>query len=159
MLSSKSITMILLKSWCVQTIQRAEETLIHCTTPYQLGLRLEIILKWKSDFSINKRYKFWFYFFLNNGLSIAFGSQFSLITVCFLCQYINKTGFRACVKELFVQQHDPLSVSYAVLPGEKALKLRYDVTQHTDNWLWNYLQWLTGFFWHIATANYKLLLK
>ena len=32
-------------------------------------------------------------------------------------QYINKTGFRACVKELFVQQHDPLSVSYAVLPG------------------------------------------
>jgi len=31
-------------------------------------------------------------------------------------EYINKTGFRACVKELFVQQHDPLSVSYAVLP-------------------------------------------
>ena len=45
MLSSKSITMILLKSWYVQTIQRAEETLIHCTTPYQLGLRLEVILK------------------------------------------------------------------------------------------------------------------
>ena len=53
----------------------------------------------------------------------AFSSQFSLITLSFLCQYINKTGFRACVKELFVQQHDPLSVSYAVLPGEKALKL------------------------------------
>jgi len=31
-------------------------------------------------------------------------------------EYINKTGFRTCVKELFVQQHDPLSVSYAVLP-------------------------------------------
>ena len=59
----------------------------------------------------------------------AFSSQFSLITVPFLCQYINKTGFRACVKELFVQQHDPLSVSYAVLPGEKALKFGYDVTQ------------------------------
>ncbi|PFX12948.1 C-type lectin domain family 4 member M [Stylophora pistillata] len=32
------------------------------------------------------------------------------------CEYINKTGFRACVKELFVNQHDPLSVSYAVMP-------------------------------------------
>ena len=32
-------------------------------------------------------------------------------------QYINQTGFRACVKELFVQQHDPLSISYAVMPG------------------------------------------
>ena len=60
----------------------------------------------------------------------AFSSQFSLITASFLCQYINKTGFRACVKELFVQQHDPLSVSYAVLPGEKALKYGYDVTRH-----------------------------
>ena len=59
----------------------------------------------------------------------AFISQFSLITASFLCQYINKTGFRACVKELFVQQHDPLSVSYAVLPGEKALKFGYDVTR------------------------------
>ena len=60
----------------------------------------------------------------------AFSSQFSLITLSFLCQYINKTGFRACVKELFVQQHDPLSVSYAILPGEKALKFGYDVTRH-----------------------------
>ena len=65
MLSSKSITMILLKSWCVQTIQRTEETLIHCTTPYQLGLRLDVILKWKSGFSINKRCKFSIYIFLN----------------------------------------------------------------------------------------------
>ena len=60
----------------------------------------------------------------------AFSSQLSLITASFLCQYINKTGFRACVKELFVQQHDPLSVSYAVLPGEKALKFGHDVTRH-----------------------------
>ena len=59
----------------------------------------------------------------------AFSSQFFLITASFLCQYVNKTGFRACVKELFVQQHDPLSVSYAVLPGEKALKFGYDVTR------------------------------
>ena len=64
----------------------------------------------------------------------------SLITASFLCQYINKTSFRACVKELFVQQHDPLSVSYAVLPGEKALKFGYDVIRHcADDWLWNYL--------------------
>ena len=35
-----------------------------------------------------------------------------------LClQYVNQTGFRTCVKELFVQQHDPLSISYAVMPG------------------------------------------
>ena len=59
----------------------------------------------------------------------ASSSQFSLIIASFLCQYINKTGFRACVKELFVQQHDPLSVSYAVLPGEKAWKFGYDVTR------------------------------
>ena len=45
MLSSKSITMILLQCWCVQTIQRVEETLIYCTTPYQLGLRFEVISK------------------------------------------------------------------------------------------------------------------
>ncbi|XP_031571637.1 uncharacterized protein LOC116305805 [Actinia tenebrosa] len=31
-------------------------------------------------------------------------------------EQINKTGFRACVKELYVNKHDPLSVSYAVLP-------------------------------------------
>ena len=59
----------------------------------------------------------------------AFSSQFFLTTASFLCQYINKTGFRACVKELFVQQHDPLSVSYAVLPGEKTLKFGYNVTR------------------------------
>ena len=59
----------------------------------------------------------------------AFSNQFFLTTASFLFQYINKTGFRACVKELFVQQHDPLSVSYAVLPGEKALKFGYDVTR------------------------------
>ena len=205
MLSSKSITMILQKSWCVQTIQRAEETLTHCTTQYQLGLRLEVILIWKSGFLTNERYKFLFFlFFLTRssrcrkwvmwvyeffkllplfalcygsvdflsyflsfsrkqnrkqkkqwnptsianwrftdnlyyraqGMSIracstvtfseatAFSSHFSLITASFFfCQYINKTGFRACVKELFAQKHDPLSVSYAVLPGEKALKL------------------------------------
>ena len=75
----------------------------------------------------------------------AFSGQLSLITsFFFFCQYINKTGFRACVKELFVQQHDPLSVSYAVLPGEKTLKFLWCHSARrvqTDNWLWNYLQW------------------
>ena len=43
---------------------------------------------------------------------IIFGvSRFSL-------QYVNETGFRACMKELFVNQHDPLSISYAVMPGK-----------------------------------------
>ena len=37
--------MIRLKFWCVQTIQPVEETLIHCTTPYQLGLRSVVISK------------------------------------------------------------------------------------------------------------------
>ncbi|XP_074614661.1 uncharacterized protein LOC141874349 [Acropora palmata] len=31
-------------------------------------------------------------------------------------EYVNQTGFRTCVKELFVQQYDPLSISYAVMP-------------------------------------------
>ncbi|XP_067020360.1 uncharacterized protein [Acropora muricata] len=31
-------------------------------------------------------------------------------------EYVNNTGFRACVKELYIQKHDPLSVTYAVLP-------------------------------------------
>ena len=32
-------------------------------------------------------------------------------------QYVNLKGFRACTKELFVKKHDPLSISYAVMPG------------------------------------------
>ena len=35
----RSITMILQKFWCQQTIQQVEETSILCTTPFQLGLR------------------------------------------------------------------------------------------------------------------------
>ncbi|XP_068746586.1 uncharacterized protein [Montipora capricornis] len=31
-------------------------------------------------------------------------------------EYVNNSGFRACVKELYAQKHDPLSVTYAVLP-------------------------------------------
>ena len=34
-----------------------------------------------------------------------------------LFQYINQTGFRACLKELYETKYDPLSVSYTVLSG------------------------------------------
>ena len=40
-----------------------------------------------------------------------------LINILFL-QYINKTGFRACVKELYEAKYDPVSVTYTVLSGE-----------------------------------------
>ena len=42
-------------------------------------------------------------------------------------QYINETGFRACVKELFVNQHDPLSVSYAIMPGRIEKQDHFDL--------------------------------
>ena len=35
----------------------------------------------------------------------------------FVFKYINKTGFRVCLKELYETKYDPLSVSYAVLSG------------------------------------------
>ena len=60
--------MILLKSWCVQTIQRVEETLIHCTTPYQLGLRLDVILNERAIFRSMSVINFYFIFFLTRSL-------------------------------------------------------------------------------------------
>ena len=35
-------------------------------------------------------------------------------------QYINKTGFRACVKELYEAKYDTLSVTYTVLSGKSS---------------------------------------
>ena len=35
-------------------------------------------------------------------------------------QYINKTGFRACVKELYEAKYDPVSVTYIVLSGKSS---------------------------------------
>ena len=35
-------------------------------------------------------------------------------------QYINKTGFRACVKELYEAKYDPVSVTYTVLSGKSS---------------------------------------
>ena len=40
-----------------------------------------------------------------------------LINIPFL-QYINKTGFRACVKELYEAKYDRVSVTYTVLSGK-----------------------------------------
>ena len=36
-------------------------------------------------------------------------------------QYINTTGARVCVKELYEAKYDPLSVSYTVLSGGDAI--------------------------------------
>ena len=45
--------------------------------------------------------------------------MYKCLTASFLLQYINKTtGFRVCFKELFVAKYDPLSITYAVLPGK-----------------------------------------
>ena len=33
-------------------------------------------------------------------------------------QYINKTGFRVCFKELYETKYDPLSIIYTVLSGK-----------------------------------------
>ena len=34
-------------------------------------------------------------------------------------QFINTTGARVCLKELYASKYDPLSVSYTVLSGKK----------------------------------------
>ena len=33
-------------------------------------------------------------------------------------QHIKKSEFRICLKELFADQHDPVTVSYVILAGE-----------------------------------------
>ena len=44
-------------------------------------------------------------------------------SVFILFKYITNSKFRICIKELFVQQFDPLDVSYAVLAG-KSISLK-----------------------------------
>ena len=36
-------------------------------------------------------------------------------------QYVNTTGARVCLKELYKSKYDPLSVSYTVLSGKNGL--------------------------------------
>ena len=38
-------------------------------------------------------------------------------------QSITTSGFRICVKELYVQRFDPLNVSYAVMGGKQKIDL------------------------------------
>ena len=47
-----------------------------------------------------------------------FQSYTSLILYYFLSQYINKTGVRVCLKELYGTKYDPLFISYTVLSGK-----------------------------------------
>ena len=37
----------------------------------------------------------------------------------FIPQYINTTGGRVCLKELYESKYDPLSIQYMVLSGEE----------------------------------------
>ena len=41
-----------------------------------------------------------------------------LMFTAFYVQYINRTGFRVCVKELYEAKYDPLFISYTVLSGK-----------------------------------------
>ena len=68
-----------------------------------------------------------------------------LINIPFL-QYINKTGFRACVKELYEAKYDPLSVTYTVLSGKSstATKLTKFSTYNSLNKKKEYKQYTKG---------------
>ena len=44
-----------------------------------------------------------------------------------LLQYIDKTGFRACVKELYEAKYDPFSVTYSVLMSGKCSASKREV--------------------------------
>ena len=89
-------------------------------------------------------------------------SSLWLLHAPFLCQYVNKTGFRTCVKELFVQQHDPLlvscAVSYQVRNLWNSATMSLGILINDYETIFNEAH-PDGLFWHIATANYKLLLK
>ena len=53
------------------------------------------------------------------GLFLCFlGQPKKILKLCFLLKFISNSGFRICLKELFVQRFDPLTVSYAVLSGK-----------------------------------------
>ena len=50
-------------------------------------------------------------------------------------QYINKTGFRVCFKELFESKYDPLFITYTVLSGKSFIMLGLEI-----NWFRNSIQ-------------------
>ena len=47
------------------------------------------------------------------------GLIYILMFTAFYVQYINRTGFRVCVKELYEAKYDPLFISYTVLSGKR----------------------------------------
>ena len=49
---------------------------------------------------------------------IETGLIYILMFTAFYVQYINRTGFRVCVKELYEAKYDPLYISYTVLSGK-----------------------------------------
>ena len=46
-----------------------------------------------------------------------FSNIFHILCLLFFLKFINKSGFRICVKELVMRRLDTLNVSYAVLLG------------------------------------------
>ena len=81
----------------------------------------------------------------------AFRSNFLLF--CFLCvclivclfvsKYINKTGFRVCLKELYEKKYDPLSVIYAVLSGKVSSYCAFQF--HENSVLKEWLNFIAAF--------------
>lgn len=61
-------------------------------------------------------------------------------------QYINKTGFRVCFKELFESKYDPLFITYTVLSGKSFIMLGLEI-----NWFRNSIQLIFYF------VNYSLI--
>ena len=63
--------------------------------------------------------------------------QYQLTCFIFLSKFITLSGFRICMKELFIQRFDPLTVSYAVLSGERSflphLKLFLAINHNEEN--------------------------
>ena len=47
------------------------------------------------------------------------GQKHMQLNIYIFFQYINITGARVCLKELYESKYDPLSVSYTVLSGKK----------------------------------------
>ena len=48
----------------------------------------------------------------------------TLIVTYLIFQYINTTGARVCLKELYESKYDPLSVSYTVLSGKNGFNIQ-----------------------------------
>ena len=74
------------------------------------GMNLLLLskIKYKTEYTVRKRWKIPI---SNKGL------ETNLLFLLFFLQYINTTGVRVCLKELYETKYDPLSISYTVLSG------------------------------------------